>query len=215
MPSTIGVRIEVRSDAIGSKSRTPWANSSAFIRLRWAVCSLTSRSYSRCGALGVFFGFARNRDHPAGVELAPHETRQGPHQLVDVHPVRLGAARPAVDRDARRIDLVDVVARRSSARGAASGRRVRPRSTRKDRSHQAQAPIPRALDELADWAQRAALARPIGVGFPRAGATILVPRSRRKTTVSAELTPIGAELSGRTLGCRRGLSTAGDFGRFR
>ena len=63
-------------------------------------------------ALAVFFGFARNRDHPAGVELAPHETRQGPHQLVDVHPVRLGAARPAVDRDARRIDLVDLVARR-------------------------------------------------------------------------------------------------------
>ena len=62
--------------------------------------------------LRVLFGFAGNLDHPAGVELAPNEARQGPHELVDVDAVRLDAARPPVDRHARRLDLVGVVARR-------------------------------------------------------------------------------------------------------
>ena len=40
-----------RSGAVGSKSRTPWANSNPFTRLPCVVRSLTSRSYSRCGRL--------------------------------------------------------------------------------------------------------------------------------------------------------------------
>jgi len=63
-------------------------------------------------SLRVFFGFAGNLDHPAGVELAPHQARQRPHELVDVHAIRLDAARPPVDRHARRLDLVDLIPRR-------------------------------------------------------------------------------------------------------
>jgi hypothetical protein len=65
-------------------------------------------------ALGVLFRFARNRDHPAGVELAPQQARQSARQLPrrPRRPTWRGP-RPAVDRHARRIDLVDVVARRS------------------------------------------------------------------------------------------------------
>ena len=63
-------------------------------------------------ALGVLLLRGGNHDHPAGVELAPHVARKRAHELVDVDAVRLGPARPPVDRHARRLDLVGVVSRR-------------------------------------------------------------------------------------------------------
>ena len=62
-------------------------------------------------ALGVLFLRRGDHHHPAGVALAPHKARKRPHQLVDVHPVRLDPPRPTIHRHARRIDLVDVISR--------------------------------------------------------------------------------------------------------
>ena len=63
-------------------------------------------------AFGVLFLRRGDHDHPTGVALAPHEARERAHQLVDVHAVRLDPARPTIHRDARRIDLIDLVSRR-------------------------------------------------------------------------------------------------------
>src|SRR6195952_4346988 len=45
-------------------------------------------------------------DHAASLRLAPQKVQQCPHHPLEVDPVGLGAPRPPVDLDARRIDLV-------------------------------------------------------------------------------------------------------------
>ena len=76
----------------------PWQNSKDFTPVAVGGLFLGQPLVLAVRPLRVFFPFARDRDDPAGVELAPQKgARQGPHQLVDVHPVRIGAARRSTE----------------------------------------------------------------------------------------------------------------------
>jgi hypothetical protein len=65
---------------------------------------------------GVFIGLGRDRNHRAHTGFTPQPRQQRPQQEFGVNPIRLGSTRPAIDRDAGRLNDVrlDAVFRQPS-----------------------------------------------------------------------------------------------------
>jgi hypothetical protein len=86
------------------------------MRLTWAVRSLTSRLRSRCVRFGVFLLRGRHPDHAEDEAVASVVGNQDPQEPANVEAVGLGAQRPPVHQDARRVDTMLSIPASVSAR---------------------------------------------------------------------------------------------------